>query len=218
MRITDLGDGHGPHRICYHMRVSRLTRTALLLPVAAADPLLRRVADRFPGTVRPGLPAHLTVLYPFVPAESLAAATMRACTEIAERTSPIDVRFTRCRERGQMAYLEPDPVAPVDALLRAVRARWPGLTPYDGRFPDAPAHVTLALAGRSSDHAVHEGAREPASGERVSERVRAVARLVDPLLPIRTTLDELMLVAVGAGGWEVLGRWPLAADSGRTTV
>jgi 2'-5' RNA ligase len=200
------------------MRVSRLTRTALLLPVPAADPLLRKVADRFPATARPGLPAHLTVLYPFVPAESLAAATVRACAEIAERTSPIDVRFTRCRVRGEMAYLGPEPVAPVDALLRAVRARWPGLTPYGGRFPDAPAHVTLALDGRSSDHAVREGARKPVSGERVSGRMRAVARLVDPLLPIGTTLDKLMLVTVGEGGWAVRGGWPLAADAGRTTV
>lgn len=196
------------------MQVSHLTRTALLLPVPAADPLLMKIADRYPMTVRPGLPAHLTVLYPFVPAENLDAATIRACAEIAERTAPIDVRFTRCRVRGEMAYLGPEPVAPVDALLRAVRARWPDLTPYDGRFPDAPAHVTLALDGRLSDHAEREGAHGPASGERVSERVRAIVRLVDPLLPIGTTLDELMLVASGEDSWAVRGRWPLAADAG----
>jgi hypothetical protein len=98
-------------------------------------------------------------------------------------------------------------------------ARWPTSNPNrPGLTPDAPAHVTLALAGRSSDHAVHEGAQQPASGELVSERLRAIARLVGPLPPIGTTLDELMLVAVGEGGWEVRGRRPLAADYGRTTV
>lgn len=192
------------------MRVSHLTRTALLLPVPAADRLLTKIAGRYPTTVRPGLPAHLTVLYPFVPAESLDGATVHTCAGIAERTTPIDVRFTHCRVRGDMAYLGPEPAAPVDALLRAVRTRWPRLRPYEGRFADAPPHVTLALDGQPSDHANREGAHGPAAAEHVSKRLRAIVRLVDPLLPIGTTLDELVLVVLGGDGWAVHERWPLA--------
>ncbi|WP_169747994.1 2'-5' RNA ligase family protein [Pseudonocardia acaciae] len=170
--------------------MSRPDRTALLLPVPAADPLLSRVAEGHPATVRAGLPAHLTVLYPFVPAAQLGPATLNACARIAERAVPIAVRFTACRVRGNLVYIAPEPVEPVDALVGAVRQRWPELVPYGGRFPDAPAHVTLALDAPPADHA-------------------DILRRVDPLLPVADTLDELVLVVSGPDGWVARSRWPL---------
>jgi hypothetical protein len=36
-------------------------QSALVIPVPAADPLLASVAARYPGTVREGVPAHVSL-------------------------------------------------------------------------------------------------------------------------------------------------------------
>ncbi|HVE96684.1 MAG TPA: hypothetical protein VNA67_06860 [Pseudonocardiaceae bacterium] len=37
-----------------------------MIPVSAADALLASVKARYPGAVREGVPAHVSLLYPFV--------------------------------------------------------------------------------------------------------------------------------------------------------
>jgi hypothetical protein len=41
--------------------------TAILLPVPAAEPAVSRHRARFDQAARDGVPAHITVLYPFLP-------------------------------------------------------------------------------------------------------------------------------------------------------
>jgi hypothetical protein len=58
--------------------------TALLLPVPAAEPAVSRHRARFDVAARDGVPAHVTVLYPFLPpagiSEPLQAASDRICS------------------------------------------------------------------------------------------------------------------------------------------
>ncbi len=59
-----------------------------MLPIPAVDPLLAAVAARYPHTVREGLPAHLTVLYPFVRADELDPSVIDACARIVAVIPP----------------------------------------------------------------------------------------------------------------------------------
>jgi 2'-5' RNA ligase len=173
----------------YLDRMPRPGQTALVLPVPAADPLLAAVAARYPDAVREGLPAHLTVLYPFVPADELDASVMQACAQIVRGIAPITVRFTRCQVRPELIYLPPEPADQVQRLLEEVWARWPALLPYGGKYADASAHVSIALGAQAEDQ-------------------DAIVGLVEPLLPVTTQLSELHVAALDEDGWGIRSRLP----------
>lgn len=169
-------------------------QTALVLLVPAADPLLAAVAARYPNRVRGGVPAHLTVLYPFVPAAKLDMSVIEACAQIAGDIAPTSVRFSRCHVRPGLIYLVPEPPGQIQRLLKSVQARWPVLPPYGGKYADAPAHVSIALGADAVDQA-------------------AIFRLVDSLLPITCQFPELHVVALDEEkGWETRKRFPFGAS------
>src|SRR5436309_11164707 len=106
-------------------------RTALVAPVPAADLLLAAVAADHPAAVRTGLPAHVTLLYPFVSAAALDSDGVPWLREFAAAQPPVELEFTEVVHTADFVYL---PAAPLGPLVRAARDRWPALAPYAGRF------------------------------------------------------------------------------------
>lgn len=47
-------------------------QTGVVVPVPAADPLVSRWRERFDPAAAFGVPPHVTIVYPFVPAEALS--------------------------------------------------------------------------------------------------------------------------------------------------
>ncbi|GAA5176070.1 2'-5' RNA ligase family protein [Pseudonocardia eucalypti] len=168
-----------------------LGRTALVIPVPEADPALAAVGTRYPRLARPGLPAHLTVLYPWLPAAYVDDRARRSCAALAATAEPAEAEFREIGVHPGMVFLRPADPGPVDRLIAGARTRWPELPPYGGKYPDSPAHVSLALGGMSP------------------EEVDGVRDLVGPMLPITSRLAELWLVALGPDGWLATDRWPL---------
>ncbi|AIJ23448.1 2'-5' RNA ligase family protein [Amycolatopsis methanolica] len=147
-------------------------RSVLAIPVPAADPLLARAAELSPAA-RPGLPAHISLLYPFRPAADLHEATVTALADVLERQPAMEVRFERCHHHDGFEYLRPDPLQPLTGLIAALRRGWPGsCLPYDGRFgEDVGARDGRGPAGGRRAGAVGRG-RAAAAGA----AHRAVAR------------------------------------------
>ncbi|MGH3982995.1 MAG: hypothetical protein ACRDST_10020 [Pseudonocardiaceae bacterium] len=71
-------------------------QTGLVIPVPTADPLLTLVETRHPGTVRKGVPAHVSLLYPFVGAAELDDRVTRALSELFTEHERMPVEFVDC--------------------------------------------------------------------------------------------------------------------------
>ncbi|MDA3642544.1 2'-5' RNA ligase family protein [Saccharopolyspora indica] len=166
--------------------------TALVVPLPEADPLLAAVADRFPDAVRP-LPAHLTLLYPFLPAGALDEQVFAALDEVFADQPPLRVEFAECRRASGFAALLPDPADGLSALVGELRRRWPDLLPYDGRFgAEVDLHVTVALntAEATADAVTRE--------------------IIPEFTPIRAHLREARLIAFH-GQWQLRRRFEFTA-------
>ncbi|SFW82991.1 2'-5' RNA ligase superfamily protein [Amycolatopsis australiensis] len=151
----------------------------ILLP--AAEPVLAAARRVDPALVRPGLPAHVTALYPFLPDAALTDEVLADVRALAARTPPAEVRLTEFTTAPGFAAI---PAPSLQRVTDAVCARWPEVPPYGGRFgPRPPAHVTVAMGG----------------DEQTLERVAAEVR---PLLPLTDRADTLRLVALTERGWE----------------
>lgn len=151
-------------------------QTALVIPVPAADALLGSVENRHPGTVRAGVPAHVSLLWPFVGAAELDERVTEGLSELVAGHGPMPVEFGECYRRGGFIALRPDPIEGLTELTRRTHDRWPALLPYEGRYGDVEPHLTIAT--RASE-----------------ETAVTIEQEVSEQLPISAELCEVWLMA-----------------------
>ncbi|MEU6846597.1 2'-5' RNA ligase family protein [Streptomyces sp. NPDC046716] len=162
--------------------------TAVLALVPQAQPLLDLAAAADPRVVRPGVPAHAALLYPWLPADQVDDRALERLRS-ALPAGRITARLAEVERRaGFVAVAVPE----LGAAATAVRSAFADQVPYGGRFgPNPPVHLTVALGAEASVAAS------------VADRARA-------LLPIVAELTALHVVALTATGWRELREFPLS--------
>ncbi|GAB3145189.1 2'-5' RNA ligase family protein [Amycolatopsis sp. NPDC004378] len=166
--------------------------TALVILLPDAEPVLAAARRVDPALVRPGLPAHVTALYPFLPDASLTDEVLAAVRSLAVDVAPAEVRLAEFVTAPGFAAI---PTPSLQPVTDAACARWPDIPPYGGRFgPRPPAHVTVAMGGED-------------------ETLARVAGEVRPLLPLNVRADALQLVALTERGWEPRLEAPFSAPA-----
>lgn len=176
------------------------TESALLLVAPCAEPAVSASRARLDSSARAGIPAHVTVLYPFRPAGLVGADDHRALTEACATVRAFTLRGTRTAWFGErVLYVAPEDPAPVVALVEAIVAAFPGVAPYDGSFAEVVPHLTVG-------HGHEVGL------------LRAAERAVGAELPFTQHLDHVELWAgpalrgdVPDGSWHHVRSYPLRA-------
>jgi 2'-5' RNA ligase len=112
-------------------------------------PGLERIRRSHDPAASMGVPAHVTLLYPFLPMAQLAPEVRRSLAGIAGGTHSFDVRFARIASFPAAVYLAPDRPAPFVRLTALIAERFPGHPPYGGAFGAVVPHLTLATSEAS---------------------------------------------------------------------
>jgi 2'-5' RNA ligase len=158
-------------------------------------PGLERVRQQFDRSAGLGVPAHVTILYPWLSAGSLTTGIREALRHISEETRSFDVRFVAARRWPGIVYLEPEPAAPFSALIDRVAAHFPDYPPYAGTIAEVVPHLTLVD---------NDGAP-----------LAEVAAAADGLLPFQRTVRSIEVLAEGTDGrWRLCWRLALADEAG----
>lgn len=112
---------------------------------ATLPPALERLRRRSVGDALDGVPAHLTMLYPFVEPARLGPSVRRRLATVAGATPPFEYRLVGSATWPDTVYVAVDPVAPFVRLQRALAAAFPDYPIYgaDPGFEFVP-HVTIA--------------------------------------------------------------------------
>jgi 2'-5' RNA ligase len=170
------------------------TASAVLVPVPEAEPVVGAVRSALDAAAGWGVPAHVTVLFPFVPPAALDDGVRAALAEAVASVRAFDVVFARTAWFGdRVVWLAPEPAGPFRALTEAVCARFPDYPPYGGEYPDHTPHLTLG----------HDAPLDV---------LRAAARDVATMLPVRARVSgaSLWTGAPESGGWRRVAEFPLA--------
>jgi 2'-5' RNA ligase len=166
--------------------------SAVLVHVPEAEPVVGEWRLSHTSDAPLGIPPHVTLLVPFVPADELSAETEDQLARLLAKFEPFDVTFARTARFPDVLYLEPQPAEPFSALTETIAAQWPEHPPYEGAHETVIPHLTVA---ESED-------------ERLIERIVAD---VEPQLPIELRVREAQLYVEGeAGRWHERRRFPLA--------
>ena len=115
-----------------------LDESALVMLVPEAEPLVKPFRDRYDPSAAAGVPAHITLLYPFRSPGEIDRAMLddlRGCFQgfASFRFSLAPIR----RFPDGVLYLAPDPDEPFRRLVLAIWDRYPE-TPPDAKYCRSP--------------------------------------------------------------------------------
>ena len=170
-----------------------MDETALIVAVPEAEPAVGRFRERYDSSAAVGVPAHVTLLYPFLAPGAVSVGDIAALTTLFATTPSFDVVFARCRRFGtRVLWLAPEPDEPFLDLMARLFERWPECPPYQGTI--APADVVPHLTISDSTEGDHL--------DRVELAVAAS-------LPVRSRVTEALLIENRTGRWTTRERFAL---------
>jgi len=104
--------------------------SALVILVPEAEPLVRPFRERFDPSAALGVPAHITLLHPFIVPERISADTLDAVAECFRGLAPVAFSLTEVRRfPADTLNLAPAPDEPFRKLTLAIWHRFPDTPP-----------------------------------------------------------------------------------------
>jgi hypothetical protein len=171
---------------------------ALVVLVPEADALVGPFRDQHDPSAAVGMPAHITLLYPFKPPSEIDNVTLEDLRCCFKRFAPIrfSVRSIR-RFPVEVLYLAPDPDDPFRQLTLVLWNMYPETPPYGGKWSDIVPHLSVASL----------------KDEQKLDRVASdLVRASQGILPIEATASEVTLVNNQRGRWQVHTKFSLGGE------
>jgi 2'-5' RNA ligase len=169
-------------------------RSAIVVPFALPDALEAIRRDHV-DNARLGVPAHVTLLFPFIPAASIERADVERVATAISLTLAFDVEFREATSfdpiptKEGVVWLAPEPADQFIAVTEALAVAFPGYEPYGGIHDTVIPHLTLA---------------------NVDVDLPALISAARTELPFRRRVDAAaLLVEDAAGRWRIAERLPL---------
>jgi len=174
--------------------VTPLPETALICRVPEAERYIGHYRQRFDPSARRNVPAHVTILYPFMAPELVSTSVLATLQTIADSVPCFDYRMAETRRFPVAIYLAPDPDKSFAALTDGVFRAFPDFPPFEGKFETVVPHVTVAHGDEALLCEIEIELRIALSGAGV-----------------RARCAELVLIENSSGRWEQMHVFALGA-------
>jgi 2'-5' RNA ligase len=173
------------------------SESALVVLVPEAEAVVKPFRDRYDPSAAAGMPAHITLLYPFkAPDEvdDIVLGRLRDCFACLE---PIQFSLGKIRRFPiEVLYLAPEPDQPFRQLTLSIWNLFPETPPYGGKWPDIIPHLSLAqLRNEQQLTAMEDGFARASRGK----------------LPIRAVASKVTLMDNRSGRWRGRATFSLGA-------
>ena len=164
--------------------------SALIVEMPDAEPVVQDHRRRWDSSAALGVPAHVTVLGPFMPPSQMDVSVREELASIFGNVKRFDVTFARSDWFGDsVLWLAPEPAAIIRNLTSAVVEAFPQYPPYEGEFDEVIIpHLTIA------DHG------DP-------QTLRGIETSITQELPVQSSPQEVSLYC----GTDEPGSWFRAA-------
>ena len=123
---------------------NNIAQSTLFVPVPEAEPWVKDLRERYDPTAAVGVPAHITVLFPFISPDLLTDSDLAKATDTFQRFRPFEFRLEQIDRFPESLYFVPEPNEPFISLTEAIVREFPEYPPYGGKFPKIIPHLTVA--------------------------------------------------------------------------
>jgi 2'-5' RNA ligase len=170
------------------------TESAVVVPIPEAERLVGPLRADFDVAAALGVPAHVTVLAPFVPPVRIDDTVIAELAAAVGSVGSFEVTFSRVAwfDRSVL-WLAPEPGEPFRALTRAVCERFPDYPPYRGEHQDVVPHLTVGI-------------------DQPVEALESAARTIERGLPVTARVSNAVLMQGSRepGSWSIVAELPLS--------
>jgi len=170
--------------------------SALVVLIPEAEDLVRDFRNQFDPSAAVGVPAHVSIVYPFKPPFAVTTETIAALRDTFSKTASFEVSFSGPKRFPGVLYLSPEPDQVFRYLTERTIEQFPDALPYGGKFADIVPHLTIAHGNDSQLDSI----------------AAAFARQANARLPIRSAVKEVTLLDNQTGRWQARGHFFLAQD------
>jgi len=166
--------------------------TAIICRVPERERFIAHYRERYDPSARRNVPAHVTILYPFLPPEAIDSGVLGQLRDIARGVRCFDYRLSQTRRFPVALYLAPQPDAGFAALTEGIWRAFPDYPPFAGKFDSVIPHVTVAHGD------------EPQLCE-----IEIELRIALGSGGVRAHCHEMVLIENSTGRWEEMHRFAL---------
>ena len=172
--------------------------TAFIVHVPEAEAHVASLRSRFDASVHLGVPAHITVLVPFMAPDQITPSVLAQIQATLSQVPSFAFSLRQVRRFPATAYLAPEPAEHFIALTEALVRRFPAFPPFRGEHESIVPHLTVANGN-------------------ASEAAAAAAELevvIQSKGPISSFCSSVSLLENSSGLWREMHVFPLQRQDG----
>ena len=173
-------------------------QTGLVIVVPEAEARFGALRRKFDPQASLGVPAHITILFPFMAPELIDSTVRRRLSILFKRFSPFRCVLTRVERFPATVYLAPAFAEPFTDLTTAVAREFPEYPPYGGAYSSVVPHLTVA-----------DG--DTVAAESVERELRAD---IERNGPVATHCSSVKLLENSSGLWKEMHEFTLVGHQG----
>ncbi len=174
-----------------------LSESALVVLIPEVESLVKSFRDQYDPSAAVGVPAHVTILYPFMPPDELTTDVVTTLQDLISRHPSFTVSFQKFQEFPDVLYLAPIPAEPFQHLTESIVSKYPETPPYGGAFAEIVPHLTIAQA--SEDQRL----------DKIADEFREIS---PTKLPIHARVNTVSLMDNSSGYWKIRAQFSLGLD------
>jgi len=163
-----------------------MAQTGLIVHVAEAEPRVRSLRERFHPVARLGVPAHITLLFPFMAPDHITQDVLGQARAALAGASAFDFSLSKVGRFPLTAWLAPEPAEPFVALTRTLVQMFPLFPPFGGEFETTVPHLTIAHGDAADAKVAHA---------EMAESIRQHG-------PIHARCSAVELLSNASGAWK----------------
>jgi hypothetical protein len=118
--------------------------TGLVVTVPQAEASAREVRCRYDTAAQFSMPAHITVLFPWLLVSDVSADVLLQLERLTQSLEPFDAKLVGTGRFPATLWLKPEPTDKFRDLTLAVWREWPNTAPYEGQHDSIVPHLTVA--------------------------------------------------------------------------
>lgn len=174
---------------------ARVAASAFIVRVPEAEQCVGALRERYDASVKLGVPAHITLLMPFMPPGRIDSEVLRRAQAALDLVPSFAFTLSKVARFPATTYLAPEPAEPFIALTRSLVHSFPDHPPFGGEHDAIIPHLTVA----------HGSAAE------AEVAAKELAAAVQAHGPIHGRCASVTLLENSSGRWQEMHGFTLPA-------
>lgn len=172
--------------------------TAFIVRVPEAEAYVADLRRRFDPSVHLGVPAHITILVPFMAPDRITDKVLSGIRSALSSFSSFAFSLADVRCFPTTTYLAPEPADRFVALTKSLALAFPDFPPFRGEHASLVPHLTVAN-GNAGDAKI---------------AMAELERVMQASGPVRSFCASVALLENSSGNWREMHMFELAGHSG----